>query len=1202
MKRLSVHRQSLLGPLVVAVLLIAGIGADAAYLKDVPQTLTQPDGSEVSLLATGDERYHWLHDQDGYVVVRDPKSGWFVYADKAEGRLVPTGLVAGKSDPRKAGLEPGLKPDPKIIRQRFTQLPSQLDTGKSQTKRANDYTEINNLVIFVRFADDSDYSSIRPLSVYEETYNDNASGASSMHAYYKEVSYQQLTINSHFFPEQPGGRIVSYQDSQPRSYLQPHNENSNPNGYSSEGFEGIQREQEVLVRALNSIADLVPGDLDLDNNGDGYIDNLTFFIKGYPEGWNDQIWPHQSRFYWQFPTINSAKAGRYNLLTEHGYVYPIAGQLLGVVCHEMGHTLGAPDLYHYSNCSSNDELTPVGPWDLMHAAIDLPQHIGAHLKSKYIGWISEIPEITASGSYSLSPLIESSNNAYRVASPNSEDEYFVLEYRSQDGVFDGQLPGSGLLVYRVVPSLFGNSCGPPDEVYLFRPNGTLDRNGTIDDAYFSGQSGRTELSESSASSPFLSRGETAGISVTNIGNAGSTISFSVNLDDPCLGRFDILAPTDSGFVTGDSATLQWTAATGASSYDVYFGTEQDPPLLQSTTATSLTVNGLDSGPHYWRVMAGSGSCLVSSTTHGALTFFVNPDIVDLENGVTIPNISSSVVGHWTYYRLEVPSDVTRMTFQTIGGTGDLDLYVKWNGLPTSTDYHEGSGNWDSNEMVIFIDPPAGTYYAGVYTYSAYSGSSIIGEYEVNPPPVINAAGDYVYVVPAAAHATGLEGTSWVSDLVVHSLTDNDSANLFFVGQGENGLDTEGVRLQLVQEGSLSLPDVVWQTFEQDPAGGSLLVGSDQPLIVSSRTYNNAPTGTYGQYIPGFPVEMAYSQADEVRLIQLTRNDDFRTNIGFANAAGVRLDVKVMFYQADGSYIRQRTYSIPPYGYLQASDVINKDADDAFAVVTATSSDARYFCYASVIDNRTGDPILVTQPVIDAGTTIYLLASAQASGIGGTEWRTDVELHSTGDNPVTCQIELLKHKRDNSAPESVEVAVPAGESVRLEGILDTQFGFSGTAALRLTTVGGGLLVTNRTYNQTPEGTYGQFIAGVTDDAAIAYQEEATLVQLSYSADSEAGYRTNIGFVNAGATEITVEVDLRDASGNLIGNLSYTLRAFEYKQISDIFSRVTNQDVPVGVAVVRTTTEGGSFFAYASVVDNRSGDPIYIAARPDTVSAR
>jgi hypothetical protein len=139
-----------------------------------------------------------------------------------------------------------------------------------------------------------------------------------------------------------------------------------------------------------------------------------------------------------------------------------------------------------------------------------------------------------------------------------------------------------------------------------------------------------------------------------------------------------------------------------------------------------------------------------------------------------------------------------------------------------------------------------------------------------------------------------------------------------------------------------------------------------------------------------------------------------------------------------------------------------------------------------------------------------------------------------------------------------------------------------------------MVSNRTFNQTPDGTYGQFIAGVTDSTAIGYQEQAALVQLSYSVAGDSGYRTNIGLVNAGANDITVEVDLLDGDGNLLGTLSYDLRSFEYKQISNIFSKVTGQDVPEGVAVVRTTTEHGRFFAYASVVDNRSGDPIYVTA--------
>ncbi len=70
-----------------------------------------------------------------------------------------------------------------------------------------------------------------------------------------------------------------------------------------------------------------------------------------------------------------------------------------IICHEMFHALGAPDLYHYYD---NQEISPVGPWDLMESGFG---HMGAHMKWKYAGgeWVTSIPEITTSGNYSLNP-------------------------------------------------------------------------------------------------------------------------------------------------------------------------------------------------------------------------------------------------------------------------------------------------------------------------------------------------------------------------------------------------------------------------------------------------------------------------------------------------------------------------------------------------------------------------------------------------------------------------------------------------------------------------------------------------------------------------------------------------------------------------------------------------------------------------------
>jgi M6 family metalloprotease-like protein len=72
----------------------------------------------------------------------------------------------------------------------------------------------------------------------------------------------------------------------------------------------------------------------------------------------------------------------------------------------MFHSLGAPDLYHYSY----DGLQPVYTWDVMETNLNPPQHMGAYMKYKYGEWITSIPVITSSGTYTLNPLTSSANN------------------------------------------------------------------------------------------------------------------------------------------------------------------------------------------------------------------------------------------------------------------------------------------------------------------------------------------------------------------------------------------------------------------------------------------------------------------------------------------------------------------------------------------------------------------------------------------------------------------------------------------------------------------------------------------------------------------------------------------------------------------------------------------------------------------------
>ncbi|HCT31525.1 MAG TPA: hypothetical protein DIW31_12550 [Bacteroidales bacterium] len=215
-------------------------------------------------------------------------------------------------------------------------------------------------------------------------------------------------------------------------------------------------------------------------------------------------------------------------------------------------------------------------------------HMGAYMKWKYANakWITTIPEITISGTYSLNPLTSSTNNCYKIASPNSDKEFFVLEYRKQGGSFESYLPGNGLVVYRINPDFEGNASFDNvsvfDEVYIYRPNGTTTQNGMINNAYFNSASGRTSINSSTNPSSFLYDGLPGGLDISNVTSAGTTISFTVYISD--------VNPAQNFVASGVSDSqinLSWNL--NASNDDVIIATNSTGTIGSPTKGSIYTV-------------------------------------------------------------------------------------------------------------------------------------------------------------------------------------------------------------------------------------------------------------------------------------------------------------------------------------------------------------------------------------------------------------------------------------------------------------------------------------------------------------------------------------------------------------------------------------------------------------------------------------
>ena len=522
--------------IVFLIFLFISLSTHAAYLKNVPCQVKQPDGEILNCFVTGDEFYNYLHDAEGYTIVQDQQTGFYVYANKVDNILVPTAHIAGRVSPALIGLKPNVNISAElwlnkreVALQELVELPTKTKGELAATKNLG---VLNNLVIFIRFADDTSF--VMPYSTVEKIFNDSIDQAyPSMYNYFKTTSYNKLEIVSHFFPAPNQDIILSYQDEYPRSYYLPQTV-TNPNGYTS----ARRREHELLDRAVNSVKSQIPSNIPFDNDGDGNIDNVTFIIRGDKSSWSDLLWPHRWTLTSTQTYIDQKRVYDYIFLLADASDYFTPS----TICHEMFHSLGAPDLYRYNAVSP--VITPVGQWDLMEQNQNPPQQTSAYLKHKYGLWIDDIPVLTQPGQYTLYPLNSPTSEkvCYRINSPDP-NQFYVLEYRKNGGLHEN-IPGDGLLIYRIDSRFNGNAnyngTNILDEVYLFRREGTYYNNGFLALAHFSAERRRTEFHSTSNPYPFLSDGtKDATFRIDGISTAGDSITFWFNSDQVSIDKYNV---------------------------------------------------------------------------------------------------------------------------------------------------------------------------------------------------------------------------------------------------------------------------------------------------------------------------------------------------------------------------------------------------------------------------------------------------------------------------------------------------------------------------------------------------------------------------------------------------------------------------------------------------------------------------------------
>ena len=149
--------------------------------------------------------------------------------------------------------------------------------------------------------------------------------------------------------------------------------------------------------------------------------------------------------------------------------------------------------------------------------------------------------------------------------------------------------------------------------------------------------------------------------------------------------------------------------------------------------------------------------------------------------------------------------------------------------------------------------------------------------------------------------------------------------------------------------------------------------------------------------------------------------------------------------------------------------------------------------------------------------------------------------------------------------------------------------SGSGALQVSwTTASGPIVTSRTYITADNGgTYGQSIDPVT-----AFGNDSFVPGLR----SDSSFRSNVGFVNGGDTQLTVTATLLSDTGAVLGMTQIGLSPRSQVQygVGALFPAANNPRA--GTLTLLAHADGpANLFAYGSIVDNASGDPVFFGGR-------
>lgn len=546
--------------------------------RSIPETVTQPDGTVVTVRVVGDEFYHYQMTADGIPVVRDA-DGFYRYAELApDGTAVAGQVIARDAHLRTASDKVYLeqlaarKVSQGMVAQRQLKRQQKLRSVTRRTTQATTGDDVHGLVLLVEFSDKK-FDPTNTLEDFKEMMN-------------KEGYNYQGAIGSarDYFIAQSGGQFRPTFDVVGPITLDKtmayYGGNDKYTGNDS-------RPEEMVIDACRKVESTVDFSI-YDRDNDGFVDLVYVIYAGYGESANDNagslddtIWPHAWYIY-QGAGKEVSVDGK--LLDAYACSAELQGNTgtyrdgIGSFCHEYSHTLGLPDFYDTSGSNYG-----MSTWSLMdygcyngpdmngdgHSDGSVPVGYTAY-EREFCGWLT-IEELTSPATVSLENLADS-KKAYKIVS-SDKNQYFTLENRQQTG-WDTYMASSGLMILKVDydQMIWDNNivnCEPTRQRMTIMPadnhRSFYDETG---DLY--PYNNNNSFTDQSAPASKTNTGLSLGKPVTNITQANGVITFDF------MGGSAIDAPVanEATGITATGFTANWSPVEGAVSYTLYVDRRQ----------------------------------------------------------------------------------------------------------------------------------------------------------------------------------------------------------------------------------------------------------------------------------------------------------------------------------------------------------------------------------------------------------------------------------------------------------------------------------------------------------------------------------------------------------------------------------------------------------------------------------------------------